>query len=218
MITRTGRSSGSPAPSALVVAVLAVLWVLVPACSKDTKDDNDNNDAGDTGSDSDTDSDTDTDADTDTGTDTDSDSDADTDEYSDTEGCFETPFIAAADSCTYALDWSGVPESWPDPPYAVCCLACQSPFVIAHGEGGEPPHLHLEYSPDCADESPGDGVFGWRWVGIDAPHDELQDYDLDACTELELCPAACERLWDGTWSSVEILFWFLSTEIGGPPC
>ena len=63
--------------------------------------------------------------------------------------------------------------------------------------------VELNYDPDCAIEDPEAGVFAWRWLGIDAPVEELGDYGIDDCKEIELCPAACAMLADESWTGIE---------------
>jgi hypothetical protein len=162
--------------------------------------------------------DTDTDADSDSDTDTDTDSDADTDADSDTDDyggpvCAILPMASEATTCIHALDWDDVPEYAPDPPYIPVCKRCIAVSVVACSVEIE--DLVLLYSPDCEGESPDDGVFAWRWVGINVPHDELDNYGTDQCTEIELCPEACARSGDGTWSSVEMWFECESLMLGG---
>jgi len=169
-------------------------------------------DEGDTDADSDADTDTDSDADADADADTGEDTDDGTDDGIDL-GCFALPWDANTGTCTHILDWDDVPEYQPDPPYSDLCKECVGVGVIAYVNDDEP--LELLYSPDCADESPVDGVFAWRWVGIDATFPELDDFDLDQCTDLELCPEACARSWDGTWSSVSLAIRCGTLMIGG---
>ena len=182
-------------------------WLVAAALLATCSDDGSSGEpdaSADTDSDTDMDSDVDTDTETDTESETDTETETETEECPSIDVCAETPFTADPDTCDSSVDWYGVPDTCPDPPYSPVSKMCRDVIVVAITDDSE--EIRLDYSPDCEAESPDDGVFGWRWPGIDAVCEDLNEYDLELCTDLELCPAACQRLWDTTWSAVTVQF------------
>jgi hypothetical protein len=108
-------------------------------------------------------------------------------------------------ACTFTVAWDDIPEYQPDPPYAPIDKACDKILVVGVPADSSD-EVALTYSPDCADEDPDSSVYGWRWQGIDAPIEELDEYSLEECTEIELCPAACAMLAEGAWSGISAHF------------
>jgi hypothetical protein len=108
-------------------------------------------------------------------------------------------------SCLFTVAWEEIPDNAPDPPYAPIDKACDEVRVYGvTAEWGE--EVELVYSPDCADEDPVSGLYGWRWQGIDEPLDELHDVPLEECTEIELCPEACAQLAESAWTGISAHF------------
>ena len=109
------------------------------------------------------------------------------------------------DSCSFAIDWEEIPDNAPDPPYEPIEKACdQVGLVAVPADASE--EIPLFYSADCSGEEPELDLYAWRWAGIDADWEELADYDLDQCTEIELCPEACAAQWSQPWAWIEVGF------------
>lgn len=104
--------------------------------------------------------------------------------------------------CTHAIAWSEIPDNSPDPPYIPIEKACDHVSIVAADPSEE--FVFFGYSPDCTAEDPEVGVYAWRWVGIDSAN--LDDYGIDQCTEIELCPETCALMWEQVWSSVTVQF------------
>ena len=107
-------------------------------------------------------------------------------------------------ACTFTVNWALVPIASPDPPYTPVSKHCDKVNIF-----GVLPDLteeQLQYSPDCTGEVPVTGPFGWRWQGLDESLEELAALPLTACTEIELCPEACNMLKEQEWTSASASF------------
>ena len=109
----------------------------------------------------------------------------------------------AAISCVFSVNWADVPENNPNPPYQAVAKACDKVQVFGHDVDADE-EIELVYSADCSDDGP--DTPAWHWQDIDAPVDELADYTLEQCTDIYLCPEACQKLKDGEWDTVRASF------------
>jgi len=99
--------------------------------------------------------------------------------------------------CTLTMPWDEIPYVCPDPPYESVAKGCDDVWVIGL-VADTSDEIHLVYSPDCAYEDSEAEMYSWRWQGLD----EGDDYWLEECTRIELCPEACAKLADGSWSGI----------------
>jgi hypothetical protein len=175
-----------------VVAVASALIVAgsVSGCGGGSEPDDSTPDAGDAGTDGDSG--------------TDDDFDAGNAECPEPNSYDVVDFSNDVSECMYAVAWADIPDSTPDPPYATLDKSCGSAGLLAYLPATSTV-LCPVYSADCAGESPDDGVFAWRWAGIDAPASQLGEYTIDQCVEIELCPAACAAIADGVWSQLLLM-------------
>ena len=110
----------------------------------------------------------------------------------------------AAIACTFTVVWADVPETSEDGPVDKACDKVNVKGIPA--DDGLP--VLLSYMPGCDAEDPDSDTYGWKWQGIDEviDVDVLHEYPLTECTEIELCPEACNMLKDQLWSTVSATF------------
>ncbi len=119
-----------------------------------------------------------------------------------------TAITGEAINCLYTVDWDSIPDLSPDPPYTPVDKGCDKVWIYGVPANSSLDDIPLQYMPDanCAGEDPGNDVYGWRWQGISASVSDLDNYDTTQCTEIELCPEACQKLKDFEWDTITAKF------------
>jgi hypothetical protein len=108
----------------------------------------------------------------------------------------------AAISCVYTVVWDEVPAQNPDPPHQDVEKFCDK--VQVFGQTVDEVEVPLVYSPGCVDDSV--ATPAWHWDGLSLPYDEIHDLPLDQCTDILLCPNACQNLKDKLWTTIRASF------------
>jgi hypothetical protein len=106
----------------------------------------------------------------------------------------------AAISCVYTVVWEDVPDNNPNPPHDPVDKFCDKVQVFGKDAVTNEETL-LKYSVNCTADEP-----SWHWDGLSLPYDQIHDLPLSQCTDIFLCPNACDKLKDKSWSAIRASF------------